>query len=400
MAQEKEIAKEAEKQAKIEAEAAEEERLAKLRKNAVVGNQRIVETLERIKELEQEIADLKRVGITEGYKDYDNRVQELERLKQEVRDYNNGVDNTKKNYGKLGKVTKSVFGFIGEFFKNSKSQVSSFGNTIKKLGGFLSTFATRFKSLAFLLLIFNQITKVFNAMISGIKQGFQNLALYSNQTNADISMLISSLLQLKNSLATAFAPILTVVVPILKSFISLLSQATTYVSHLMSALTSKSTYIRAIEVQKDYADSLKAIGEAAKDAAGSLSAYDKINPIQDKNSGGGGDGGRAEINPGDMFETVDIESSVSNFAQKIKDAWINADFTEIGTILGIKLKNALDSIKWEPIKETAEKIGASIGTLINGFIETNGLAYSIGKTIREAINTGIAGINAFLDNTH
>ncbi|MDE5825534.1 MAG: hypothetical protein K2H91_12740, partial [Lachnospiraceae bacterium] len=86
--------------------------------------------------------------------------------------------------------------------------------------------------------------------------------------------------------------------------------------------------------------------------------------------------------------------------QKIKDAWTESDFTEIGSILGTKLKNTLDGIDWEPIKETAAKIGESLGTLLNGVVETDGLADSIGRTIGEAINTGIIGINAFLDSTH
>lgn len=59
--------------------------------------------------------------------------------------------------------------------------------------------------------------------------------------------------QLKNSLATAFAPILTVVAPILSKFIDMLSTAASYVSMFFSFLSGKSTYTRAIAVQKNYA---------------------------------------------------------------------------------------------------------------------------------------------------
>ncbi|SCI34926.1 Uncharacterised protein [uncultured Coprococcus sp.] len=51
--------------------------------------------------------------------------------------------------------------------------------------------------------------------------GFKNLSQYSGETNGSISMLWSSLERLKNSLATAFAPILTVVAPILSKFIDI-----------------------------------------------------------------------------------------------------------------------------------------------------------------------------------
>lgn len=100
-----------------------------------------------------------------------------------------------------------------------------------------------------------------------------------------------------------------------------------------------------------------------------------------------------------MFTTVDVESGVSDFTQKVKDAWAKADFTEIGLIIGEKFKSALDSINWEPIQQTAIKIGASIGTFITGFVSVDGLGTSIGSTLGEAINTGVGGVNAFLDNT-
>lgn len=74
-----------------------------------------------------------------------------------------------------------------------------------------------------------------------------------------------------------------------------------------------------------------------------------------------------------MFTDVPIESNISDFAQKLKDAWAAADFTEIGAMLGTKLNTALDGINWEPLKATASKIGKSIGTLINGFVEVGGL---------------------------
>lgn len=74
------------------------------------------------------------------------------------------------------------------------------------------------------------------------QHGFKNLSQYSGETNGSISMLWSSLERLKNSLATAFAPILTVVAPILSKFIDMLSTAASYVSMFFSFLSGKSTY--------------------------------------------------------------------------------------------------------------------------------------------------------------
>ena len=77
----------------------------------------------------------------------------------------------------------------------------------------------------------------------------------------------------------------------------------------------------------------------------------------------------------------------------------NADFTEIGQIVGTKLNDALNRIPWGPIQNTARKVGKSIGTFISGFAEVPDLGTNIGKAIAEAVNTGVGGINAFLDNT-
>lgn len=88
------------------------------------------------------------------------------------------------------------------------------------------------------------------------KQGFQNLAQYSGETNRSLSLLMSSLTQLKNSLATAFAPILNVVAPILNSFIQTVINVVNSIGQLMGALTGKTTMVTAKKVNQDYAASL------------------------------------------------------------------------------------------------------------------------------------------------
>lgn len=85
------LAKQAEKEAVIQAKLSEQEqeeaRLELIREQAVIGNQRIVEAMERRKQLLQEIADLEAAGVTRGYKDYDDRIRELGRLEQEIKEY-------------------------------------------------------------------------------------------------------------------------------------------------------------------------------------------------------------------------------------------------------------------------------------------------------------------------
>ena len=132
-----------------------------IRENAVVGNQRILEVIERRKQLLQEIADLEKAGVGIGYQQYDSAQQELAQLNQEIKDYGNDIGKVKENYKKLGDTAKKSFEKINK--------------STKKSGGLLGTMASRFKGLALSLLIFNQISKAFNAMTKAIGQGFENL---------------------------------------------------------------------------------------------------------------------------------------------------------------------------------------------------------------------------------
>lgn len=203
-------------------------------------------------------------------------------------------------------------------------------------------------------LLMGIVFRAFSGIITGITKGFQNLAQYSDTTNKSLSMLKSSLTQLKNAFATAFAPILDVAAPILSRFINLISAALNAVGRLVATLTGKSTFTKAVAVQEDYAASLadtassasdaaKATDEAAEAAEGYLSPLDEINKMEKKDnladslSGGGGTGGTS---PADMFETVRLEPF--NF-----DSWGEAFSAFLDYLLntGIPaLRNALSGI--------------------------------------------------------
>ncbi len=302
----------------------------------------------------------------------------------------------------VAKLASGIKGAISKFSSLAKSMIG-----IKSANkGMNTSLKGGFKTLLRYGIGIESVFTLINKLRTAAKEGFGNLALFSPEVNASISSLTSSLAALKNSLAVAFAPILNVVAPYISAFIDMLTKAFNAVGRLFAALTGKSFASQAIKNYSDYAASVsgagKATKEAGKDVQKGIRAFDElktisINKDEGENDGAGGGG---EISPADMFETVPIEDNISDFAQKLKDAWAAADFTEIGAMLGTKLNTALDSINWEPIKVAASKVGKSIGTLISGFVEVDGLGDTIGRTIGEAINTGLAGINSFLDNTH
>ena len=214
-----------------------------------------------------------------------------------------------------------------------------------------------------------------NRLRTALVNGFQNLAQFSDKTNAAISSVRSALTQLKNSLATAFAPILSVVSPILTKFINMLSAAADSVARFAAMLTGKTSYVRAKRVQEDYAASLRGTGAAAKEAARELAGFDEINRLAAQDIAGGG-GGTAV---GDMFETVNIEPL--RF-----DSWGEAFSKFLGNLLenGIpKLKNTLsrlavwinsfagslyEAFTFPGVVDQVAALGVEIASALNGFV--------------------------------
>lgn len=281
----------------------------------------------------------------------------------------------------------------------TKKSAQGMGGQMRGLGGIFRTLGmtARFMFASF----------VIRGALNGAKEGLQNLAQYSNTTNASLSMLMSSLTQLKNSLATAFAPILNVIAPILNTLIQMIIKAVNAIGMLFSALTGKGVFTKAKKVNQDYAASLGGATGGLNDNAKSadkankanqklqrtLLGFDQINKLDDHSqddsasspSAGGGVGG---LTPGDMFEDVGIPQSIKDFAEKLKDAWRKADFTEIGEIVGNKLNEALEKIPWTKIRERSRKIAKSIATFLNGFIATTDWNL-VGSTLGNGINTVI-----------
>ena len=276
-------------------------------------------------------------------------------------------------------LKKSAVAMLG-LHKNSKKLNGSMGSGLKTI----LKYGLGIRSLYVL----------FNKVRNAIKEGFKNLAQYSDEVNSSLSALKSSITQLKNSLATAFAPILTVIAPILTRFINLLSQATTYVGMFFAALTGKKSFNKAVAVQEDYASSLGDTADNAKEALRYLSGLDEIRTFtKDKEDSGGYQGPTTE----EMFEEVEIPSFINDWVNEFKKAWENADFTEIGTIVGTKLKNALDGINWDNIYQTAKNFGKGLATFLNGLISPEFFG-SIGKTIASALNTAIYAVLSFGKN--
>jgi len=373
------IQKEAEIEAKLKAEVAEEERLLQIRENAVVGNQRILEVIERRKQLLQEIADLEKAGVGIGYQQYDSAQQELAQLNQEIKDYGNDIGKVKENYKKLGDTAKKSFEKINK--------------STKKSGGLLGTMASRFKGLAISLLIFNQISKAFNAMTKAIGQGFENLYKDNEKFRSSVNSLKASSETLKNAFASAFRPLVEVAIPYIQRLMDYITKLLGLFGQFTALITGQKTYTKAIK------QTAAATKEAAKEAKGYLSPLDEINQYstQDNSGDDAGTGGT-------MFEEVPINQKlidyfdkISAYAKKLKDIFNQGFWDGLGDweYRWDSIKNSIASIKdslidiWtDPeVLASADKYVQSVAYMLGSLV---GSLANIGLTIGANLLGGIA----------
>jgi len=262
-------------------------------------------------QLKQQLADLEKQGITLGSPDYDAAYVALQRVIQAEREYKKSLMETdeaqNKASGSAGDLKRSLDDVSRSSKKADKAAVP-LTKSILKLGNMFKLMLLRM---------------AMRAVIDGVKEGMQNLAQYSDEMNASMSGLQSSLLYLKNGFATAFAPILSYIVPALNALIDAIAAALAWIAQLFAALSGKGTYVKAKKTQEDYAASLKKTGGAAKaagkEAERSTASFDKLNVISEQGSGSGGGGGATD--PSDMFETVEVSSELVSILDVLKNKW-------------------------------------------------------------------------------
>lgn len=395
---------------------------------------------------ELELKRLAGQGLGFGDEEYDSVYQSVQKAKAAEKEYKkslNDTSNEQKRSAKTGKTLAVALGGLAKRVNKLTFHAFTLSKSLMLRGvrGAVNGVSTGFKKLASILhrtnkesnkfgmgrmlgmsIMYSTVFKILFGITTAIKEGLVSLSQYSDETNKSLSMLLSALTRLKNSIATAFAPLISAVAPILTKFINLLSQAITYVGMFIAALTGKNSFTRAKAVQQDFADTYgetaknadkatnsindqsDALKDAADEAEGYLSPIDEINKIQkkitDTSKNSGNDSGISTpdtgLKPEDMFETVPIDNAIQDFVKRLKDLIKSGDFEEIGRILGEKINGAVkkitDFIDWK-------NCGGVITNFINKFCD---LFNSLVKTIDwEAIGRMFGtGINTLVNTLY
>lgn len=311
-----------------------------------------------------------------------------QKLKNQLRDTNGQMQTLTKKQEELAAKENKVANGANKARRSTGSWLDSFSNKTKRTNGLLHNFATRLKGIALSMFIFNWITKGWNAMLSAIKDGTQNMAKYSSDVNAKMSQLTSAVATLKNAFGALAAPIISAVGPALTWFINLITAAINKVNQFISALTGKFTWTKATTQVKDYAAGLDKAANSAKKLKGQLQSFDELNNLSSSDSGGSGGSGGGGGNVSDMFEEVPIDQNIADLADKIKEAIASGDWEGLGKFIGDEIEKTLKKINWDKAYAAATGFGTGLALFLNGLISPD-LFGEVGRTIASALNTAI-----------
>lgn len=238
---------------------------------------------------------------------------------------------------------------------------------------------------------------LFSVIFPAVSKAVTSLATTLWNTLKTNKQFVSSLNQIQSNLNTAFTPIYQAIMPMLNALMSALAKVTGYIASFMSTLFGKSigqtkkataSIISARDALTSTGKSAKDTAKKVKEATKSLMGFDEINNLNKNNnndSGSSGGGGGTVYAPSNLDN-----SSVNDFAKKLREMWKNGDYSGIGKAIGEKINEAVSSftdfISWD-------RIGGKITQFVNGFCDLfNSLIdtinwENIGKMFGTGINT-------------
>lgn len=291
----------------------------------------------------------------------------------------------------VGKSAMRSLNPINIFKKSAAGLAAKVKQTTSGLGKLFSSMSR--------IAMYRAIRFMFSQLTQAMKEGINNLYQYSNLMGGTFAQsmdrLATSGQYLKNSLGAMAAPIINALAPTIDFVIDKIVTLLNYINMLFARLSGASVFTAAKKNAVSYGDSLTKAGgsaaKAAKEIRDATTGIDELNIIMQKNDdAGGGGGGGADY--GSMFEELPIDNSVSEFADKLKQAFESADWKALGTIIGDKVNEVIDGIDWEGV-------GHKVGFGINGAIQT---AYwfldtvnftNIGSRIAEFLNGALEEID-------
>lgn len=259
------------------------------------------------------------------------------------------------------------------------------GDEAKKTTSVLGSLKNSIARIAFYRLVRGAVKSV----TQGLVEGTNNLVMYSAAMNSldassasrTMSEFATVSLWVKNTVASALMPILQSLVPVVDMVAEVFIFATNAINQFIKALQGGDSWTRALKYPVDYAENLKGVGRAAKEAKKQIFGFDELNIFKEPSNGGGGSTPLMDYSS--MFtEEKPIDDHFKTMAAMIQENLgeienIGGDFAlAIGSILvltghiglGVGAIVAGASMKWKAAGVNWDSLGNTINQKINNLI--------------------------------
>lgn len=296
-------------------------------------NRQLSEANSKLKQLKQQInqTSTSQSRLTSFFNAFKNKISEAKTSSNQL----------KQSFNQLPNITAKISGNIKHIGKGMKQGL---GNVLRYAGALFS-----------LRGIYSVLSNSAQAWLSSQDAGAQQLS--------------ANIEYMKYAMGSALAPVIQFVT-------NLVYQLMKAIQSVAYALTGVNIFAKASS--KSYASMAGSAKKAKNETKQLLGVHNEINNIQNTDSLDSGSGGGAT-------PSFDL-SQMDNTSSSIIDAIKNGDWHQVGVTIGEKLNNAMNSIPWDKIQNTARNIGTGIAKLLNGFIATTDWN-QVGNTFAQGLNT-------------
>lgn len=305
-----------------------------------------------------------------------------------LKGFGSKISSIAKGIGIAGKAFTAIPGYFGGKFVDS----------IKSATASISHFFGMVKRVAMM----RMIRAALKFITHGIQQGMKNLYAWSSAVNGEFARSMNTLSTASqyagNSIAAMASPLINALAPAIDFVVDKLVDMFNLFNQIFARLSGQTSYTAAKKVASQWQDASESASGSASRAADKIKrtilGFDEINKLNgDNDTGGGGGGGSGGGSSGaGMFETRQIDGAVSTFVDQIRAAFEAGDWQGLGTTLGTKINDIVNSIDFA-------SAGRTVGYYINGWFSTKYWTLetinftNIGKKIAEFLNNAIGQID-------
>lgn len=238
------------------------------------------------------------------------------------------INNTSKQASAANNEVAQSLNRVSTAAKGSTSRIRDFVSSVMRIAKY-----------RFIRSIIRSITDAF-------REGVQHMYEYSKVAGTSFAPAMDSIATssryFKNAIGALVAPLIEALAPALEKVVDYLVGFLNALNQIISALTGKTTWTRAVKVPQNYTGAAKAATKATKELRNAILDIDELHVIDPLKTGGIGAGGSGAIAFSEMFEELPIEQKFIELAELLEKIWEIAKWIGVA-FLGWKIASGVVS---------------------------------------------------------